>query len=84
MEISQEQFEGGLADFNRVYTNQSLLVIQQDSLGAVRGNVALYLVQLYKAMGGGWEYFCQGNGMPETVPVAAPPQPVPKAPPSAE
>jgi outer membrane protein TolC len=67
VEISQEQFEGGIADFNRVYTNQSLLVSQQDLLGTARGNIALYLVQVYKAMGGGWEYFCQGNGMPGTA-----------------
>ncbi len=69
VEISQAQFKGGVADFNRVYTNQSLLVTQQDLLGTARGNIALYLVQVYKAIGGGWDYFCQGNGMPETVPV---------------
>jgi NodT family efflux transporter outer membrane factor (OMF) lipoprotein len=80
VEISQEQFQGGVADFNRVYTNQSLLVSQQDLLGTAQGNIALYLVQIYKAMGGGWEYFCQGNGMPESVPVAGP---VPEVPPAA-
>jgi outer membrane protein TolC len=79
VEIAQTQFEGGVADFNRVYTNQTLLVGQQDLLGTARGNIALYLVQVYKAMGGGWEYFCQGYGMPETVPVANPVEPVPEA-----
>ena len=68
VEIAHEQFKGGVADFNRVYTNQSLLVDQQDQLAAVRGNIALYLIQVYKAMGGGWEYFCHGyGGGPEPV-----------------
>jgi outer membrane protein TolC len=72
VEIAQEQFKGGVADFNRVYTNQSLLVDQQDQLAAVRGNIALYLIGAYKAMGGGWEYFCNGayNGGPEPVTLA--------------
>ena len=52
--------------------HQSLLVGQQDALGTARGNIALYLVQVYKAMGGGWEHFCQGQGMPATIPVANP------------
>lgn len=61
VEIAQEQFRGGVADFNRVYTNQSLLVEQQDQLASVEGNIALYLIQVYRAMGGGWQYFCQGG-----------------------
>ena len=52
-----------MADFNRVYTNQSQLVSQQDQLAAVRGNISPYLIQVYKAMGGGWNYFCD-FGMP--------------------
>ena len=76
VEIAQEQFEGGIIDFNRVYTNQSQLVAQQDQLGTARGNIALYLVQVYKAIGGGWEYFCQGHGMPELEPAESPAEPV--------
>ncbi len=68
VEIAQDQFEGGITDFNRVYTNQSQLVAQQDQLGTARGNIALYLIQVYKAIGGGWEYACQGYGMPDLVP----------------
>jgi hypothetical protein len=64
VQIAQEQFRGGTADFNRVYTNQAQLVAAQDQLAAVRGNTALYLIQVYKALGGGWEYFCDGGGIP--------------------
>jgi outer membrane protein TolC len=79
LEIVQEQFKGGTVDFNRVYTIQTQVVDQQDQLAVVRGNIALYLIQVYKALGGGWEYFCQGFGMPEAdltrVPVEVLPAP---------
>ena len=65
VELVVKQFEGGITDFNRVYTTQTQLVIQQDQLAATRGNIVLYLIQVYRAMGGGWEAFLQGNGMPE-------------------
>jgi hypothetical protein len=48
-----EQFRGSTADFNRVYTFQVQLVTQQDQLASVRGNIAPYLIQNYKALGGG-------------------------------
>ena len=64
VELVVKQFEGGITDFNRVYTTQSQLVAQQDQLASTRGNIVLYLIQVYRAMGGGWEAFLQGNGMP--------------------
>lgn len=80
VEIAQEQFRGGVADFNRVYTNQSLLVDQQNALATVEGDIALYLIQVYRAMGGGWEYFCRGGDFV----VDAPPLPSAEALPSVE
>jgi outer membrane protein TolC len=71
VELVLDQFEGGITDFNRVYTTQSQLVTQQDQLGAARGNIALSLIQVYKAMGGGWEAFCEGHGMPDLADVRA-------------
>lgn len=62
VEIAQTQFEGGVADFNRVYTSQSQLVTQLDQLGTARGSIALYLVQVYKSIGGGWESMCDEVG----------------------
>jgi len=80
VQIAQEQFRGGTADFNRVYTNQSQLVAAQDQLAAVRGNVALYLIQVYKALGGGWEYFCDGGGVTAVAVDAATIEQLPPAP----
>ncbi|HLJ12296.1 MAG TPA: TolC family protein [Planctomycetaceae bacterium] len=74
VELVLDQFEGGITDYNRVFTNQAQLVTQQDQLGTAQGNIALYLIQVYRAMGGGWESFCAGEGMPNLV----------DAPPSAE
>lgn len=61
VELVVQQFEGGITDFNRVYTTQSQLVTQQDQLGTTQGNIALYLIQVYRALGGGWESFLEGN-----------------------
>jgi outer membrane protein TolC len=63
VELVLEQYEGGISDFNRVYTTQSQLVSQQDQLASARGNIALYLVQAYKALGGGWESFREEHGV---------------------
>ncbi|MGE5194586.1 MAG: efflux transporter outer membrane subunit [Deltaproteobacteria bacterium] len=61
-----KQFEGGITDFNRVYTTQSQLVTQQDQFAATRGNIVVYLIQVYRAIGGGWEAFLNGEGMPDS------------------
>jgi NodT family efflux transporter outer membrane factor (OMF) lipoprotein len=54
VELVQAQYREGLADFNRVLTAQAQLVAQQDQLAAARGNIALSLVAVYRALGGGW------------------------------
>jgi len=61
VELVVLQFEGGITDYNRVYTTQSQLVAQQDQLGTARGNIALSLIQVYKAIGGGWAAMSSGE-----------------------
>jgi NodT family efflux transporter outer membrane factor (OMF) lipoprotein len=58
------QFQGGVTDFNRVYNTQSTLVSQQDQLASTRGNIALYLIDVYRSLGGGWYCFVPGCGLP--------------------
>ncbi len=48
------QYKAGTVDFNRVYTNQAALVTQQDQLAIAEANIALNLIALYRALGGGW------------------------------
>ncbi len=60
VDLVKEQFAAGLTDFNRVYNTESLLVTQQDQLAQTQGNIAVNLIAAYRAIGGGWEYFCGG------------------------
>lgn len=53
--VAMVQYKGGLVDFNRVSLIQQNLVQQQTSLAQVQGNISIGLVQLYRALGGGWE-----------------------------
>jgi outer membrane protein, multidrug efflux system len=55
LEISQQLYEKGLADFLRVLDAQRSLYVNQESLVQSDRDVALDLVALYKALGGGWE-----------------------------
>lgn len=57
VELVQAQYRGGLVDFNRVFTTQAQLVNQQDQLAVARGNIALSLISVYRALGGGWQAF---------------------------
>jgi hypothetical protein len=49
------QYKGGLIDFNRVSLIEQNLVAQQNLLAQAQGNTTLGLVNLYRALGGGWE-----------------------------
>jgi outer membrane protein TolC len=40
-----------------VYNAQALLVTQQDQLAIARGNITLSMIAIYKAIGGGWDWF---------------------------
>jgi NodT family efflux transporter outer membrane factor (OMF) lipoprotein len=71
VELVTLQFEGGVTDFNRVFNTQTTLVNLQDQLAVTRGNIALSLIQLYKALGGGWLCFCDGDGFPTPQAVQA-------------
>jgi len=93
--VSQLKYNQGAIDYNRLFTVQTLLVTQQDSLASAQGNSAQSIVELYRAMGGGWElrlappesYPPLGFGAPpvpqpgENVPTPAPaPAPMPPRP----
>ena len=54
------QFEEGEISFANVFLLQGELVGAQDQLAQARGDVLLNLIELYRALGGGWEVRCQG------------------------
>jgi NodT family efflux transporter outer membrane factor (OMF) lipoprotein len=55
VDLAEQQYRGGIADYTRVLTTQDFLTTEQSRLVATRGSVALNVVALYRALGGGWE-----------------------------
>jgi NodT family efflux transporter outer membrane factor (OMF) lipoprotein len=55
-QIGLEQYREGTVDFNRLATLETNLVQQQDMQAQARGQIALGLIQVYRALGGGWDY----------------------------
>ena len=53
--LVRDQYNAGHTDFNRVLTVEQTLTQQEDQLAVAQGTVASGLVQLYKALGGGWQ-----------------------------
>jgi NodT family efflux transporter outer membrane factor (OMF) lipoprotein len=45
-------------DLNRAFVTSNFLVTQQDKLAVAKGDIALGLIQVYKALGGGWQIRC--------------------------
>jgi outer membrane protein TolC len=55
VELSLDQYESGLVDYQRVLNSQASLLSQQDSLADAQGRIATSLVSTYRALGGGWQ-----------------------------
>src|SRR5262245_7302065 len=72
LQVIVAQYERGLAgiDFNRYAVIQQNLILQQDQWAQARGQVDQGLIQVYRAMGGGWQIRLQ---VPPTGPVLLPP-----------
>jgi NodT family efflux transporter outer membrane factor (OMF) lipoprotein len=69
VEITNEQYNQGLIDFTPVYLFQTTLTEQQDELAVARGDIALGLIAVYRALGGGWQIRLSDNMIgPESLP----------------
>ena len=55
IKIASNQYREGLVDYIRVLDSQRFLVQQEDQLTAARGAIALNLIGMYRALGGGWQ-----------------------------
>ncbi len=53
--FAQSQYRAGLIDFQTLLDSQRTLLTSQDSLAQARADRATGLIQLYKALGGGWQ-----------------------------
>jgi len=54
-ELANVQYREGAVDFQRVIDSERALVLQQDRWTNIKGEIALSLIAMYKALGGGWE-----------------------------
>ena len=52
--ISQDLYRNGLRDFNNVLDAQRSLLSLQEALTVSEGDIGVFLIKLYKALGGGW------------------------------
>jgi len=53
--VQEKLFSDIKADVNRLYTLENTKLQEQDNLAVAQGNVALNLISVYRALGGGWE-----------------------------
>jgi len=67
-ELALIQYRNGEVDYNRLATVQSELVTYQDNLASAKSEVTLSLIQIYKALGGGWQIRCRA--LPEVIVLA--------------
>ena len=54
-ELARAQYQAGLADFQSVLETQRTLLTAQDNLASANADVLTAVIQLYKALGGGWQ-----------------------------
>jgi NodT family efflux transporter outer membrane factor (OMF) lipoprotein len=55
VQIGLAQYKAGTIDFTRVTQLEQNLVTQQDTLAQAQGEIVTGLIQVYKALGGGWQ-----------------------------
>ena len=55
--LARDRYQAGLVDFNTVLNAQLSLLSFQDELVQSNGAVTTSLVRLYKALGGGWQFY---------------------------
>jgi NodT family efflux transporter outer membrane factor (OMF) lipoprotein len=60
-ELGVQQYRTGTVPFNTVFNLETTRVQQQDQLAVAQGNIALNLITVYRALGGGWEVRTQND-----------------------
>lgn len=55
VDLVTELYRSGLTDFQNVLNMEQALLVQQDELARSQGLVGVYMVGIYKALGGGWD-----------------------------
>jgi efflux transporter, outer membrane factor (OMF) lipoprotein, NodT family len=55
VDVAEDKYRNGLSDFNNVISAQAALLSLQDQYMTSEGQLTSNVVQLFKALGGGWE-----------------------------
>jgi NodT family efflux transporter outer membrane factor (OMF) lipoprotein len=80
VKIALAQYAAGTIDFTRVTQLETTLVQLQDNLAQTRGQIATGLIQVYRALGGGWQIRCNGCQADPLLAPGADAPPTPSAP----
>ena len=67
VDLSLIQYREGLVDYQRVLDTQRFKTLEQDLLTEREGDVALNLISMYKALGGGWQIRVGKDFVPEAT-----------------
>jgi len=65
--LARDRYQAGLVDFSNVLITQLSLLSFQDELVQSDGAVTTNLVRLYKALGGGWQFYEASADNPEKM-----------------
>ena len=81
--VEEKNFTDLKADVNRLFTLENSQLQEQDNLAVAQGNVALDLISVYRALGGGWQIRCRDGDcckaqITDVVPEKAPPAAIPE------
>jgi NodT family efflux transporter outer membrane factor (OMF) lipoprotein len=60
-QLGIDQYRTGTVPFNTVFNLETAQVQQQDQLAVAQGNIALNLIEVYRSLGGGWEWRLQSG-----------------------
>lgn len=55
-ELARIQYQAGTSDFQNVLETERTLLTAQDNLASAEADVLTAVIQLYKALGGGWQH----------------------------
>jgi len=78
-EVGIAQYRAGTIDFNRVFNLETTQVQQQDQLATAQGDIALNLIAVYRAIGGGWELRLEKDRPAAMAAASGAPAPAPAA-----
>ena len=77
VDIVVKEYQGGSSDFNRVTLIEQNMVQQQDLQAQSYGEIAQGLIQVYRALGGGWQVGPSSANAAPTAPMPGKPSPAP-------